>query len=43
MLGGRIEWPWGKAVCQSKLEVKREPLANAMRRGEHEVVCRRRR
>ena len=20
MLGGKIEWPWGKAVCQSKLE-----------------------
>ena len=23
MLGGQIQWPWGKAVCQSKLEVKR--------------------
>ena len=22
MLGGQIQWPWGKAVCQSKLEVK---------------------
>ena len=30
MLGGRIGWPWGKAVCQSKLEVKRRPLARAM-------------
>ena len=38
MLGGRINWPWGKAVCQSKLELKREPLANAMGDGEHEVV-----
>ncbi|MGZ5821917.1 MAG: hypothetical protein ACXWI1_10600, partial [Croceibacterium sp.] len=23
MLGGKISWPWGKAVCQSKLEIKR--------------------
>ena len=38
MLGGQINWPWGKAVCQSKLEVKREPLAKAMGVGEHEVV-----
>ena len=30
MLGGKIDWPWGKAVCQSKLELKREPLALAM-------------
>jgi len=30
MLGGRINWPWGKAVCQSKLRLKRAPLANAM-------------
>jgi hypothetical protein len=38
MLGGKITWPWGKAVCQSKLELKREPLANAMSDGQHEVV-----
>jgi hypothetical protein len=38
MLGGQIQWPWGKAVCQSKLEVKREPLANAIGDGEHEVL-----
>lgn len=38
MLGGQIQWPWGKAVCQSKLEVKRAPLANAMGDGEHEVL-----
>jgi hypothetical protein len=38
MLGGQINWPWGKAVCQSKLELKREPLANAVAGGEHEVV-----
>lgn len=30
MLGGRINWPWGKAVCQSKIALKREPLAKAM-------------
>jgi hypothetical protein len=38
MLGGKIDWPWGKAVCQSKLEVKREPLAKAMSEGSYEVV-----
>jgi hypothetical protein len=30
MLGGRINWPWGKAVCQSRLEVKRKDLALAV-------------
>jgi hypothetical protein len=30
MLGGKIGWPWGKAVCQSRLEVKRNNLALAM-------------
>jgi hypothetical protein len=30
MLGGKISWPWGKAVCQSKLEVARASLAKAM-------------
>ena len=30
MLGGKITWPWGKAVCQSKLEIKRTDLAKAM-------------
>jgi uncharacterized protein YnzC (UPF0291/DUF896 family) len=30
MLGGRINWPWGKAVCESRLEVKRKDLALAM-------------
>jgi hypothetical protein len=30
MLGGRIDWPWGKAVCRSRLEIKREALAKAM-------------
>jgi hypothetical protein len=38
MLGGKIDWPWGKAVCQSKLELKREPLAKAMSEGAYEIV-----
>ena len=38
MLGGRINWPWGKAVCQSKLEVKRRPLARAMSDASYEIV-----
>jgi hypothetical protein len=25
MLGGKISWPWGKAVCQSKLELRKPP------------------
>ena len=31
-------WPWGKAVCQSKLRLKRAPLARAMSEARHEVV-----
>jgi hypothetical protein len=38
MLGGRISWPWGKAVCHSKLEIKRAALANAMSEAEYEVA-----
>ena len=38
MLGGQIEWRWGKAVCQSRLEVKREPLAKAMSEAVYEVA-----
>jgi hypothetical protein len=38
MLGGRFDWTWGKAVCQSKLEVKREALAKAMTETSYEVV-----
>lgn len=38
MLGGQISWPWGKAVCQSKLELKRAPLAKAMSEPEYEIV-----
>jgi hypothetical protein len=38
MLGGRTDWLWGKAVCQSKLELKRESLAKAMTEANYEVV-----
>lgn len=38
MLGGKITWPWGKAVCQSKLEIKRADLAKAMSEPEYEVA-----
>lgn len=37
MLGGQIEWPWGKAVCQSRLDVKRETLAKAMSEAAYEA------
>jgi hypothetical protein len=38
MMGGKFTWPWGKAVCQSKLELKREPLAKAMSETSFKVV-----
>jgi hypothetical protein len=38
MLGGKIDWPWGKAVCQSKLEISRAALAKAMSEPEYEVA-----
>ncbi len=38
MLGDEISWPWGKAVCQTKLELKRAPLAKAMSEAEYEIV-----
>jgi hypothetical protein len=38
MLGNKIDWPWGKAVCQSKLELKREALAKAMSEPNYEVT-----
>jgi hypothetical protein len=38
MLGGRFDWTWGKAVCQSKLEVKREALVKATTEANYEVV-----
>ena len=30
MLGDQFSWPWGKAVCQSKLNLSRADLAAAM-------------
>ncbi|MGE5261423.1 MAG: hypothetical protein ACM3MH_11165 [Actinomycetota bacterium] len=38
MLGGKISWPWGKAVCQSKFEIKRAALAKAKSEPEYEVA-----
>ena len=38
MLGGKFDWPWGKAVCQSKLVIKREVLAKVMSEARYEVV-----
>lgn len=38
MLGGKIGWPWGKAVCQSKLEIERKSLALAMSEDAKEIV-----
>jgi hypothetical protein len=38
MLGGRINWPWGKAVCDFKLALQRELLAKAMREPSYEVA-----
>ena len=38
MLGGKIDWPWGNAVCQSKLELARKPLASAMSEARYEIV-----
>ena len=39
MLGDKIEWPWGKAVCQSKLELPRAPLADAIVMPQQKVRC----
>jgi hypothetical protein len=38
MLGDQMSWPWGKAVCQSKLDLKREPLAKAMSVANYAIV-----
>jgi hypothetical protein len=38
MLGNKVGWPWGKAVCQSKLELERKSLALAMSESSHEIV-----
>ena len=38
MLGGKISWPWGKAVCQSKLELAHASLAKAMSEPQYEII-----
>ncbi len=38
MLGGKIGWAWGKAVCQSRLEIKRKELALAMSEPAYDMV-----
>jgi hypothetical protein len=38
MLGGKIGWPWGKAVCQSRLELKRKDLALAMSEPDYDMA-----
>jgi hypothetical protein len=38
MLGGRINWPWGKAVCHADIALKREHLAKAMSEPSYEVA-----
>ncbi len=38
MLGGKISWQWGKAICQSKLELPRASLAKAMSEPEYQIV-----
>jgi hypothetical protein len=38
MLGGRFDWPWGKAVCQSKLDIKRKQLVKATSEANYEVA-----
>ena len=37
MLGDKIFWPWGKAVCQAKLKLKRASLAQAMSKPTYNV------
>jgi len=38
MLGGRINWPWGSAMCQSKVTLERGPLAKAMSEPSYEMT-----
>lgn len=38
MVDDRITWSWGKAVCQSKLRVKRKELRDAMTKPDHTVA-----
>lgn len=38
MLGGQIGWPWGKAVCESRLELDRKPLRDAIIQQFHKIT-----
>jgi hypothetical protein len=38
MLGGRINWPWGGAMCQSKIRLPRMSLVKAMTEASYEVT-----
>jgi hypothetical protein len=38
MLGGRINWPWGGAMCQSKIQLPRMSLVKAMTEAAYEVT-----
>jgi hypothetical protein len=38
-LGGRIDWPWGKLVCQSQVRLGRTPLAGAMSEPRYKAVA----
>jgi hypothetical protein len=37
-LDDHVQWPWGKAVCQSKIRFKRAPLAKAMSEPSYELA-----
>jgi hypothetical protein len=37
-LGGRINWPWGGAMCQSEITLERAPLAKAMSEPSYELT-----
>ncbi|ODA66183.1 hypothetical protein A7A08_02830 [Methyloligella halotolerans] len=38
MVGDRMSWPWGKAVCNSKLKLDRKDLRAAMTKASHKVA-----
>jgi len=37
-LGGRLDWPWGKLVCQSEIRLGRAALAEAMSKPRYTAV-----
>jgi hypothetical protein len=38
-VSGRIDWPWGKAVCRSELRLERASLAKAMSAPSYELAA----